>query len=333
MTIMVSSSNMRAVVVHRPSSAAELRVEDLDRPAVAADGLLVRVRASSANPVDLLQLSLAGYLLRGLKPTVVGSDFAGVVEAAGSRVTHFRIGDEVFGAAHGAFADYVSVAEGGAVVPKPVGVSFEDAGTLAVAASTALQAIRDQGHLEPGQRVLINGASGGVGTFAVQIAKALEGDVTAVCSSRNVDMVRSIGADAVVDYTQQDFARRGEQYDLIVDIAGSHPLSACMQLLGPGGVFVGVGAAALQHRKAGALRALAHLARIWLASARKGDRAVRIFVAKLRKEDLSLLGELVATGKVRPVIERTFDLDHAGEALARMDEGHLQGKLGIAVSV
>jgi len=321
------TATMRAVVCRRPARPGELHVEDVPRPAVADDALLVRVRASSANPVDLFDVSTVAYLMRGFKPTGAGADFAGIVEEVGPRVKEFRAGDEVFGAARGAFAEYLTVAESAGVVAKPAAVSLADAGTLAVAGSTALQAMRDHGRIQPGHHVLVNGASGGVGTFAVQIAKALGGKVTAVCSTRNVDLVRSIGADVVVDYTKEDFAGRGERYDLIVDVAGSHSLSECVGLLTEGGVFVGVGASAIQHDKGGTFRALAHLARVRIASSSN----VKIFVAKLRKEDLSFLGELVASGRVRPVIERTYGLEEAPLALERISEGHLQGKLAVAI--
>ena len=319
---------MRAILCRRPVKPGELRVEDVPLPAVAEYTLLVKVHAASANPVDMFHLSPAGYLQRGFKPTGVGTDFAGVVEQVGSKVTQFKPGDRVFGAARGAFAEYLTVAEGAGVVATPAGVSHADAGTLAVAGSTALQAIRDHGRMENGHRVLVNGASGGVGTFAVQVARALGGEVTAVCSTRNVELVRSIGAATVIDYTREDFARRGERYDLIVDVAGSHPLSVCMRLLNPGGIFVGVGASALQHTGGGTFRALAHLARVRLAASSN----VKIFVARVRKDDLSFLGELVAAGRVKPVIETTYDLSGAGDALTRISEGHLRGKLAIAVA-
>ena len=325
-------ATMRAIVSHKPANPADLRIEQVARPSIAGDALLVKVLASSANPVDLFQLSAAGYMLRGFRPGSVGTDFAGVVEEVGATVTAFRAGDEVFGAARGAFAEYLTVQETAGVVRKPAGVSFADAATLAVAGCTALQAVRDHGNMKSRDRVLVNGASGGVGTFAVQVAKALGGEVTAVCSTRNVELARSIGADAVIDYTNEDFVRRGERYDVIVDVAGSHPLSECLRLLNRGGAFVGVGASAIQHRTAGSFRALAHLARIRLASSRGSGRSVAIFIAKVRKDDLAFLGELVASGRVKPVIERTYDLEDAGAALARIDEGHLRGKLGIAIA-
>ena len=321
-------ATMRAVVCHRPGDPAGLRVEDVRRPVIGEDGVLVRVHASSANPVDMFRLSAIGHLMRGFQPAVLGTDFAGTVEEVGKNVTQFKPGDEVFGALPGAFAEYAVLAhDRGKAVRKPPGVSFADAGTLGVAASTALQALKDHGHLEAGKRVLINGASGGVGTFAVQIARALDGEVTAVCSSRNVEMVRSLGAGTVIDYTKEDVTRRAERYDLIVDIAGSRPLNELKTLLNPGGHFVCVGASAIQHGRGGSLRALGHLARVRMSSSKN----VTIFVAKLRHQDLDFLGQLVAQGRVKPVIEQTYGLAEAGQALARLNEGHLQGKLAIAV--
>jgi NADPH:quinone reductase-like Zn-dependent oxidoreductase len=325
------AARMRAVVCRRPTTPAEVRVEELARPAARAGELLIRVHAASANPVDMFHISSVAYLQRGFKPAVLGTDVAGVVEQVGSGVTRFRADDEVFGAARGSFAEYVTAPEDGQVVRKPAAVSFADAGTLAVAATTALQALRDHGRLKSGQRVLINGASGGVGTFTVQIAKALGAEVTAVCSARNVDLVRSIGADVVVDYTKEDFAQRAERYDVFVDIAGTHPLAECLELLNRGGAFVAVGASGIQHGKGGSLRALSRLARIRMASPGRAGRTVTTFIAKLRRQDIEFLGDLVASGRVKPVIEQTYDLDHAGEALARIDEGHLRGKLAIAV--
>src|SRR5438874_11248258 len=210
---------MKAILAHGPGSPAALKVEEAERPLVSDDGVLVRVRASSANTVDLYALTPVAHLQRSLKPGVVGTDFAGTVESVGKAVTLFEPGDEVFGGGRGAFAEYICIPERKAVVRKPAMVSFEHAATVAVAGTTALQALRDHGRVERGQRVLINGASGGVGSFAVQIAKALGAQVTAVCSTRNVDTARSIGADRVIDYSREDFARDSERYDLMIDIA------------------------------------------------------------------------------------------------------------------
>jgi len=322
---------MRAVVCRRPSAPGELEVAELDRPAVTDDGLLVRVHASSANPVDLYALSPVGHILRRRRPVVVGTDFAGTVEAIGRRVTAFEPGDEVFGAARGSFAEYVSIAASGGVVRKPPGVSFQDAATLPVAASTALQALRDHGRIEIGQRVLVNGASGGVGTFAVQIARSFGAEVTAVCSTRNVDLVRAIGAGMVIDYTRDDFTCSGERYDLMLDVAGNRSWSDCTRMLGKGATYVGVGAAGVQHGKGGSRAAVAHFLEMRLLSIGSGRRVVALFIAKLRKDDLEFLGRLVESRRVKPVIERSYELAGIPEALRRIDEGHAQGKLAIVV--
>src|SRR5215475_7636673 len=228
---------MKAIVCDRPGSPDALNLKEIDKPIVPDDGVLIRVHASSANPVDLFPLSRIGYVSRGLKPVVLGTDFAGTVASVGKSVTQFQPGDEVFGAARGAFAEYLCVAGTSRLVRKPANVSFEQAAAVPVAAFTALQALRDHGRIQPGQKVLINGASGGVGTFGVQIARSFEAEVTAVCSTRNVDMVRSIGAGTVIDYTGDDFTRSGQRYDLLLDVAGNHPLSECRRVLNPHGTF------------------------------------------------------------------------------------------------
>jgi NADPH:quinone reductase-like Zn-dependent oxidoreductase len=326
-----SDRKMKAIVCHRPTPPAALHVEEIDRPAVPEDGVLVRVHASSVNPVDMYTISRVAHLQRGRKPTVVGTDLAGTVESIGSNVTEFRPGDEVLGAARGSFAQYVLIAKQARLVRKPAGVSFEDAGTLGVAANTALQALRDHGHLQPGQRVLINGASGGVGTFAVQIAKALgAGEVVAVCSTRNVETARGIGADTVIDYTRDDFTRRGERYDLMVDIAGSHSWSDCARVLPRGGTYVWVGAAAVQHGRGGPRRALTQFIGMRVGSIGSGRRATS-FIARLKNDDLALLADLVASGRIKPVIEKRYDLAGVPEALEYIEAGHLRGKLAIAV--
>ncbi len=320
---------MRAIVCHRPGSPGDLRLVEIARPELAEGGVLIRVRASSANIVDLFPTTRVGYLMGGRKPQVLGTDFAGTVESVGKDATEFQPGDEVFGGGRGAFAEYKSMPASGALVHKPTSVSFEDAGTLAVAATTALQALRDHGRVESGQKVLINGASGGVGTFAVQIAKALGAEVTAVCSSRNVEMVTSIGADHVIDYTQEDFTRSGATYDLMVDIAGSHPWSACARVLGPRATYVGTGMAALQHGKGGGGRVLRHLAGVRLGSLVGRRRVVALFITKLVRADLDFLAQLVASGEVRPVIERRCSLAQVPEALLYLDQGHARAKAAV----
>jgi NADPH:quinone reductase-like Zn-dependent oxidoreductase len=321
---------MKAAVCRRPTSLGALTITDAAVPPVPEDGLLVRVRASSANPVDLFALTRVAHLQRGRKPAILGTDFAGIVESVGSRVTRYRPGDDVFGAVRGAFAEYAAVVGDRALARKPAGVSFEDAGTLAVAGTTALQAIRDHGCVARGQRVLINGASGGVGTFAVQIAKTFGAEVTAVCSTRNVEPVRGLGADHVVDYMQDDFTRGGGGFDVMIDIAGNRSWSECARLLKRGGTFVGVGAAGVQHGSGGGGRLIRHLLDLRIRSIGGGTKVV-IFIAKLNRSDLETLGELVESGRVKPVIDRRYDLTRVAEALGYLDEGHSMGKVAIDI--
>jgi NADPH:quinone reductase-like Zn-dependent oxidoreductase len=322
---------MKAAVCRRPTSIGALTITDIEVPPVSEDSVLVRVHASSVNPVDLFALTPVAHLQRGRKPAIVGTDFAGTVESVGRRVTQYRPGDEIFGGVRGAFAEYAAAAEDGAVARKPAGVSFEDAGTLAVAGTTALQAIRDHGRVADGQRVLINGASGGVGTFAVQIAKAFGAEVTAVCSTRNVELVRGLGADHVVDYMRDDITRSAGDFDLMVDIAGNRSWSECARLLKRGGTFVGVGAAGVQHGSGGARRLIRHLLDLRIRSI-GGGRKVVIFIAKLNRPDLETLGELVESGRMKPVIDRRYDVSRVAEALGYLDEGHSMGKVAISIS-
>jgi NADPH:quinone reductase-like Zn-dependent oxidoreductase len=217
------------------------------------------------------------------------------------------------------------------VVRKPAGVSFEAAATLPVAASTALQALHHHGRVQSGQRVLVNGASGGVGTFAVQIARSLGAEVTAVCSTRNVDLVGAIGAGTVIDYTRDDFTRTGERYDLMLDVAGNRSWSECTRVLAKGATYVGVGAAGVQHGKGGSRAALTHFLEVRLASIGSGRRVVPLFIAKLRKDDLEFLGRLVESGRVKPVIDKRYDLADVADALAHIEMGHLRGKLVILI--
>jgi NADPH:quinone reductase-like Zn-dependent oxidoreductase len=331
MVIVSTAVKMKAVVVKGPGSLAALKVEEIARPAVPDDGVLVRVHASSVNPVDLYALTPVAHLTRSLRPAVVGTDFAGTVEAVGRAVTLFQPGDEVFGGGRGAFAEYICVSEQKAVIRKPAGVSFEQAATVVVAGSTALQALRDHGRIKRGQRVLINGASGGVGTFAIQIARAFGARVTAVCSTRHVEVVRSIGADRVIDYTQQDFARAGERYDLMLDVAGNRSWSDCGRVLDRGATYVGVGAAGIQHGPGGGWRAIGHFLNVRLASIGGGRNVVTVFIASLKKDNLVLLGGLLESGQVKPVIEKRYDLDGVSEAIEYLSSGHAGGKIAIEV--
>ncbi len=250
---------------------------------------------------------------------------AGRVEAVGSNVTQFRPGDEVFGENTSAYAEYVCVPEDG-IVLKPANLSFEQAAAVPVAALTALQGLRDKGQIQPGQKVLINGASGGVGTFAVQIAKSFGAEVTGVCSTRNVNMVGSLGADQVIDYTQEDFTRSDRRYDLMLDVAGSRSWSESRRVLNPQATLVIVGAPK-GNRLIGPLL---HIVKVRLASLRASQKVI-FFIAKLNKEDLVVVQELLEAGKVTPVVERTYALSQAADALRYLGQGHAQGKVLITM--
>ena len=319
---------MKALVRHQFGGPGVVHVEEVDRPALTDERVLVRVRASSLNKADWHELRGWPRFLRPVtrngvlrpKTLLFGTDFAGVVEAVGKDVTDLASGDEVFGGRSGAFAEYVSAVS---VVRKPPNVSFEEAATMGVAGLTALQGLRDHGNLQEGERVLINGASGGVGTLAVQIAKALGAHVTAVCSTRNLEQTRELGADRLVDYTNQDFTREPERYDLVVDVAGGHSWRAIRRVLEPQGRLVIVGA----H---GSRSQLGHIAAVWLSS-RFGKHTVKFFVAKFKKADLQTLADLLSSGELKPAIDRTYDLTEASEALRTFGEGHVRGKLVLII--
>jgi len=319
---------MKALVRHQFGGPGVVHVEEVDRPALTDERVLVRVRASSLNKADWHELRGWPRFLRPVtrngvlrpKTLLFGTDFAGVVEAVGKDVTDLASGDEVFGGRSGAFAEYVSAVS---VVRKPPNVSFEEAATMGVAGLTALQGLRDHGNLQEGERVLINGASGGVGTLAVQIAKALGAHVTAVCSTRNLEQTRELGADRVLDYTSQDFTREPERYDLVVDVAGGHSWRAIRRVLEPEGRLVIVGA----H---GSRSQLGHIAAVWLSS-RFGKHTVKFFVAKFKKADLQTLADLLSSGELKPAIDRTYDLTEASEALRTFGEGHVRGKLVLII--
>lgn len=305
-----------------------LSLQEIDKPEITdPEQVLVRVRAAGINPTEYHGLSgspivrpMNGW--RRPREPRAGSDAAGVVEAVGDAVTHVRVGDEVFGARDGALAEYVV---GKNFVAKPERLTFEQAGAIAVAASTALQGLRDKGGMKAGDRVLVNGASGGVGTYAVQIAKALGAHVTGVCSTRNVELVRSLGADEVVDYTQEDFVRTGP-YDLILDAVGNRSLRACLRALVPHGRLVIVGAMG-RGETASVLGALAKVLRTRL----RKKRAI-FFVASINKDDLLLLKDLVDQGKITPVIDRTYPLREAAQAIAYVAGEHARGKVVVTVN-
>ena len=324
-----TSTTMKAILAERYGRPDVLELRDVEKPTIEDDQVLVRVHASSVNPVEWYRVTgplfaRSGGFRRPASPAV-GADLAGRVEAVGSAVTSFAPGDEVFGTGVGAWAGYAA-AGGSRLAPKPVGVSFEEAAAVPIAGITALQALRDHGQVEAGQTVLINGASGGVGSYAVQLAKVLGADVTAVCSTRNVEQARSLGADRVVDYTREDFTRSGVRHDVLIDVVGSRPLRALRRALTPDATVVLVGGR-MTYRGLGPLP---HLGAT-LVSAKLRRQRLRFFVAKVNSEDLAFLGSLLADGTIRSVIERAYPLDEAAEALTHLGEGHARGKLVITM--
>jgi NADPH:quinone reductase-like Zn-dependent oxidoreductase len=326
---MARESFMKAIVQHRygrPEDVLELR-DDVEKPVPADDRVLVRVRASSVNAGDWRRVLADPFIVRlvdGLrKPKVagLGGDAAGVVEAVGKDVTDLRVGDEVYGIRTGAYAEYLTSKM---FVLKPANLTFEQAAAVPVAGITALQALRDKGGVTAGQKVLINGAGGGVGTFAVQIAKAFGAQVTAVTSTANLELVRSIGADHVIDYSRQDFTKGDERYDVVVDIGGTPSLSACRRALTPEGMLVVVGAG---KGVAGALGRMAG----WLIRGRILRQRVVGFIANVNTQDLVALRELIEAGKVTPVIDRTFSLSQVPEALRYVETERASGKVVITI--
>ena len=318
---------MKAAFHEAYGSPDVVELREVDKPAIEDHQVLVRVHASSVNPAEWYVVKgpwfvrLFGTGLRRPKDHRVGADLAGRIEAVGSDVTEFQPGDEVFGTGGAAWAEYAAAREV-RLVPKPPNVSFEEAAAVPIAALTALQALRDHGQLEPGQKVLINGASGGVGTYAVQIAKALGADVTAVCSTRNVEQARALGADRVIDYSQEDFTELDIRHDLLIDIAGSKPFSKLRRVLTPEATVVIVGA----KFPGRGLGPLGHMARTRLSALGKSQK-VKFFIAKITKEDLAVMQELLDSGQVKSVVDRTYPLSDVREALGYLGEGHARGKV------
>ena len=322
---------MKGIQARCYGSPAVLEFADIEKPVPADDEVLVRVHAASVNPLDWHMMRGKPYVMRldnGFgrpKSARMGVDFAGTVEAVGRNVSRFQPGDAVFGGRSGALAEYVNVRESRAVAPKPDRLSFEQAAAIPVAAITALQALRDKGQLQAGQSVLINGASGGVGTFAVQIAKALGAEVTGVCSTRNVPMVRSIGADHVIDYTRENFTQGARRYDLIVDMVGNHALLELRRALEPDGRLVIVGG------ESGSWFApLDRLLKAAFLSPFVSQDMERLF-ADLTRQDLAVLGELAQAGKLTPVIDRRYPLSEAPEAIEYLETGRARGKVIVVV--
>lgn len=324
---------MKAIVYHSYGPPDVVRCEEIDQPAPGDDEVLIKVRAAAVNPLDCHFVRGTPYILRlgtGLrkpKVTRLGVDVAGQVEAVGRNVKQLKPGDEVFGGCRGAFAEYACTSES-ALVKKPGSVTFEQAASLPVAALTALQGLRDTGQVQPGQKVLINGAAGGVGTFAVQIAKSLGADVTGVCSTRNVDMVRSIGADRIIDYTREDFTRSGQRYDVIFDCAGNHSLSACRRVLNPKGIYIMVGGVGLQMGRW--IRPLDRLLKPLALSPFVSQKLV-LARTKRSQEDLTVLHQLITAGKVTPVIDRSYRLSEVPEAIRYVGGGHARGKVVVTL--
>lgn len=328
-----SGEFMQAIVYHDYGPPDVLRLEEIEKLLPNDNQVLIKVRAAAANPLDWHYVRGTPYLLRldnGLrkpKDTRVGVDVAGQVEAVGKDVTQFKPGDEVFGVGGGAFAEYVRASEN-RVVLKPANLTFEQAAAVPVAAITALQGLRDKGKVQPGQRVLINGASGGVGTFAVQIAKSFGADVTGVCSTRNVDMVRSLGADHVIDYTKEDFTQGEQRYDLILDNVGTQPLSGFRRVLSPEGTLVMIGGGGPNEGR-------------WIGPMGRPIKALMLspfvsqelvmLLADINKDDLGVLKELIETKKVTPVIDRTYTLSEVPEAIRYLEQGHARGKVVITL--
>src|SRR6516162_8049510 len=328
--------NPMKAIVRCDYGLANLKLEDIEKPAPSDDQILVKVHAVSVNPYDwhfiegtpkFMRAMISG--LRKPKDIRLGVDFAGTVETVGKNVTQYKPGDEVFGGSTGAFAQYLCRRATGSVALKPAGLTFEQAAAINIAGITALQAVRDQGKVQSGQKVLINGASGGVGTFAVQIAKSYGADVTGVCSTRNVDLVRSLGADQVIDYTKENFTKSGEQYDVIMDNVGvGHSLSECRRVLKPQGIYVLVGGGGANEQ--GLIGGLARPLKAMLLSPFVSQKMGMMF-AQLNHNDLGFLADLMESGKVKPVIDRTYKLSDLPEAIRYLEQGHARGKVLITI--
>jgi NADPH:quinone reductase-like Zn-dependent oxidoreductase len=324
---------MKAIVHCEYGGPEVLTLVDVEKPVPTDNQVLVKVHAASLNPLDL---TIRGPLLirpilgmRKPKDTRLGVDYAGTVEAVGKNVTEFKPGDEVFGGKNGALAEYVCVLASRAVALKPANMTFEQAASVPVAAITALQGLRDKGKIKPGQKVLVNGASGGVGTFAVQIAKSFGTEVTGVCSTRNLEMVRSIGADHVIDYTKEDFTKTDQRYDLIYDLVGNHSFSERQRILNPNGICVmaGIGGAGWHDGSAGRLLGeLNAYVGSWFVS-----QKFITYIANLNEADLTIIADLMRDGKMTPVIDRTYKLNKTPDALRYLETGHARGKVVVTV--
>jgi len=329
----VRQTTKKAIVQDKYGSADVLELRDIDKPGIGDHEVMVRVRAAGVNPADWAITGGLPYIarpvyggLRKPKNRVRGTDVAGEVEAVGTSVTRFRPGDEVFGWCTRAFAEHASVSDA-ALELKPTNLTFEQAAAVPMAGFVALQAIRDHGNVQAGQKVLVNGASGGIGTFAVQIAKSLGAEVTGVCSTGNVDMVRSIGADRVIDYTREDFTRTGQRYDCILDNVGNRSLSDLRRALTPAGMLVPNGGGFDNRWFASAGRRIRAMVSFRFVSQTLGR-----FIMSPKPEDLVVLRELIEAGKVTPVIDRTYLLSETPQAIDHVGGGHARGKVVITMS-
>src|SRR5713101_1778130 len=329
-----SPTNPMKAIVYCDYGVPNLKLQDIEKPAPTEDQLLIRVRAVSVNPYDWHFVEGTPYVMRAMgvglrkpKDTHLGVDFAGTVEAVGKNVIQFKSGDEVFDGRGGAFAQYVCPRATRAVALKPANVSFEEAASVNIAGITALQALRDKGKVQPGQKVLINGASGGVGTFAVQIAKSLGADVTGVCSTRNLDLVQSLGADHVIDYTKEDFVKGEQKYDVILDNVPNHSLSEIRRVLNPKGKYVLIGGGGPNDNPW-----IGPFGRIIYTSllSRFVTQQMGMMMADANQKDLTILADMMQSGKLKPVIDRTYKLDQVPDAIRYIEQGHARGKVIIA---
>ena len=328
-------NNPMKAIVYCDYGLPNLKLQEIEKPTPADDQLLVRVRAASVNPYDWhfvegtpKIMRLMGVGLRKPKDTRLGVDFAGTVEAVGKNVTQFKPGDDVFGGRGGAFAEYVCPRAYRAVAIKPANITFEQAASVNIAGITALQALRDKGNVQPWQKVLINGASGGVGTFAVQIAKSLGADVTGVCSTKNVDLVRSLGADHVIDYTKEDFAKGEQRYDVILDNVPNHSLSECRRILNPNGKYVMIGGGGPNDSRW--IGPFGRVINTMILSPFVSQK-MGMMMADPSQKDLAVLAVMMQSGKVKPVIDRTYKLSEVPEAIRYLEQGHARGKVVITV--
>jgi NADPH:quinone reductase-like Zn-dependent oxidoreductase len=328
--------HMKAVVYTDYGSPDVLKIRDIKKPVPNDDQVLIKVRAASINPLDWHYMEGTPYIMRAFgvglrkpKDPRLGVDMAGQVEAVGKNVTQFKTGDEVFGARDGAFAEYVSARADRAIALKPGNITFEQAASVPIAAITALQGLRDKGHVSPGKKVLINGASGGVGTFAIQIARSLGAEVTGVCSTRNLDLVKSLGADHVIDYTKEDFTDGEQRYDVILDNVGTQPLSGFKRSLVPNGICVMIGGGG--PNDGGLIGPMARPIKALFLSPFMTQK-MGMMMAELNKKDLNAMGDLMQSGKVKPVIDRTYPLSQIADAIRYLEQGHARGKVVITIA-